>query len=153
VDSTTSGYHIRPAVSTIRGYVGVNMVVVVERTELARLIDAARPASISPAEWARRSGYTPQLIADFRNHGKNVTVDVLLKMLDAIGARLQVLPSSSTVELMDSEGARVVAELTRVLIKAQKDPQVRAFVIGAVRGAIAGAKATLSDEDASSVGS
>jgi hypothetical protein len=137
------------------------MCVIVERTELARLVDAARDPSITPAEWARRAGYTPQLIADFRNHGKNVTVDVLLKMLDAIGARLQVLPAGAAAAapapapvstgptLADAEGARVVDDLTRTLIAAQTDPQVRAFVIGAVRGAIAGARATLQDDAAS----
>jgi hypothetical protein len=137
------------------------MYTLVERTELARLVDAARDPSITPAEWARRAGYTPQLIADFRNHGKNVTVDVLLKMLDAIGARLQVLPAGAAAAapapapvptgpaLADAEGARVVDDLTRTLIAAQTDPQVRAFVIGAVRGAIAGARATLQDDAAS----
>jgi hypothetical protein len=138
------------------------MYTLVERTELARLVDAARDPSITPAEWARRAGYTPQLIADFRNHGKNVTVDVLLKMLDAIGARLQVLPAGAEAAapvptpppptrpaLADAEGARVVDDLTRTLIAAQTDPQVRAFVIGAVRGAIAGARATLQDDAAS----
>jgi hypothetical protein len=137
------------------------MCIIVERTELARLVDAARDPSITPAEWARRAGYTPQLIADFRNHGKNVTVETLLKMMDAIGARLQVLPAAGEAAapvlaapaaptLADAEGARVVAELTRTLIDAKADPQVRAFVLGAVRGAIAGARATLEDEAAAS---
>jgi hypothetical protein len=137
------------------------MCAIVERTELARLVDAARDPSITPAEWARRAGYTPQLIADFRNHGKNVTVETLLKMMDAIGARLQVLPAGVEAvaaapfaapagpTLADAEGARVVDDLTRTLIAAQTDPQVRAFVIGAVRGAIAGARATLQDDAAS----
>ena len=117
-----------------------------QRMELARLVDAARDSSLTPAEWARRAGYTPQLIADFRNHGKNVTVEVLLRMLDAIGARLQVIPAVEAA--LDAEEARIVTELARTLAAANRDPQVRAFVLGAVRGAIAGARSILDDEAA-----
>jgi hypothetical protein len=62
----------------------------VDTKDAARALDALRPADLTPAEWARRAGYTPQLIADFRNHGKNITLRAFLKLVEALGARVEL---------------------------------------------------------------
>jgi hypothetical protein len=108
----------------------------VDRRDLARIVDAARPDGMTPAEWARRSGYTPQLVADFRNHGKNITIEALLKLCEAIRVRVQVVPED---DALDPDAASLVFDLIRALVAVRDNAQARAFIVGAVRGAIAGA--------------
>jgi len=86
------------------------------------------------AEWARRSGFTPSQVGDFRNHGKNITIVALLRMIEAIDATLIVVPSS---EGLSADDVQLLAQLSDFL-RRQDQPMRSAFVRGAIRGAMAG---------------
>lgn len=102
--------------------------------ELARLVGAARPSSMTSAEWARRSGFTPSQVGDFLNHGKNITIGALVRITDAIGATIVVVPSR---EGLSPDDVALLAELAAFL-QSQDQPMRTAFVRGAIRGAMAG---------------
>ncbi len=63
--------------------------------DLARRLDAWRPADMTAAAWAKRAEFTQGMVADFRNHGKNITVEALLRLAAALDVEIDVRPRTA----------------------------------------------------------